>query len=297
MKISSLKYYTKEASRNVFSNGWMSVASILTVVASLLVFGLFMTISINLSYIAQQAEADYEIILIMDETCTPQRVEQIGEEVRGISNVRDAELNPGDKRLDELKEDMGSGAALLDGYEGENNPLRDWYMVTMGDLEQASDTVAQLEQIQGVVRVARNQDTINTLLRVTDTIGHVSIGIMIALAIVSVFIISNTIKLTVFARRREINIMKFVGATDWFIRWPFIIEGIIIGFIGCIVSLAVIGFGYHALLGLVQDLDIRFVELVPFGRLFLPSTGIFALMGIVLGGLGSLISVRKYLNV
>ncbi len=296
MKIRGGRYFIKEAFRNVFSNGWMSMASILTVVASLLVFGLFMILSINVSYFAEQIEADYEIIVMVDETVGEDRLAAIGEEIRNIPNVQEVVLNPNDQRLADLKEDLGEDASVLDGYE-EDNPLRDWYMVTMESLDLAEQTAAQLEQISGVAKIARNQDTINTLVTVTDSISNISIWVMLALAIVSVFIISNTIKLTVFARRKEINIMKFVGATDWFIRWPFVIEGVIIGFFGCIISLLILGFAYNGLLGMVENLGITFVKFVPLSRIWLTSSGLFALMGILLGGIGSLISVRKYLKV
>lgn len=296
MKISSMKYFTREASRNVFSNGWMSVASILTVVASLLVFGLFMILGLNLTYIAEQAELDYELILVLDESLDDGAVGALKTTIEQTPNVKEVTLDTNDQRLEELKKEMGSDAALLEGYD-QNNPLRNWYRVTMTDLGEAEGTVAQLERLTGVVKIVRNQDTIQTLVKVTGYVRHLSLWVMAALAVVSVFIIANTIKLTVFARRKEINIMKFVGATDWFIRWPFVIEGIMIGFLGCLVSLVLLSFGYGALVNFVTELGIHFVRLVPLQQIFLPFVGLFLIMGAVMGGLGSLISVRKHLKV
>lgn len=296
MKINGFRYFLREASKNVFSNGWMSIASIFTVLASLLVFGLFMVLTLNLNYIAGQLEGDYEIILVVDETYNQQQVEALGETIRGVENVKEAELDSKTNRLDELKDEFGENASLLDGYETDN-PLRDWYKITLSDLSQSDATVQELEGLPGIVKVIRNQDTIDKLVSMTTYLGHISIWVMAALALISVFIISNTIKLTVFARRKEINIMKFVGATDWFIRWPFIIEGIIIGLIGAVFSFVVIAYGYHGIISLLESLEISFVDFKPFHELVLLLIGTFLGMGVVLGGVGSLISVRKYLKV
>ncbi len=294
MKIRGFRYFMSEASKNVFSNGWMSLASIFTVLASLLVFGFFLVLTVNLNYIASQLEGDYEIILIVDETYNKEQVKSLGEKIKAIENVKDLTLDTKESRLAEWKEELG--AELLEGYE-EDNPLRDWYMLTLEDLSQADATIESIEGLDGIAKIVRNQDTIDKLVTMTNYLGHVSVWVMIALALVSVFIISNTIKLTVFTRSKEINIMKFVGATDWFIRWPFIIEGIIIGLIGAIISFIVVAYGYQGILGLIGALDISFVKFKPFSSVVLPLIGAFIGLGVILGGLGSLISVRKHLKV
>ena len=296
MKINRFRYFVREASKNVFSNGWMSVASVFTVLASLLVFGVFLVLTLNLKYIAQQLEGDYEIILVVEEGYTSQQLEELGEKIRAADNVKDAQISSKESRLEELKERFGENAGILDGYE-ENNPLRDWYMITLSDLSQSDETVAELEGLDGVVKIVRNQDTIDKLVSMTNYMSHISAWVMIALTLISVFIIANTIKLTVFARRKEINIMKFVGATDWFIRWPFIIEGIMIGLIGAVFSFIAVSYGYHGIIGLLGTLDISFVRFKPYHEMVLLLVGAFLGMGVVLGGVGSLISVRKYLKV
>lgn len=296
MKINGFRYFMREASKNVFSNGWMSLASIFTVLASLLVFGFFMVLSLNLNYIAAQLEGDYEVILIVDETYNQQQTEALGDSIRAIANVKEAELDTKSARLEEWRDNLGEDAAVLDGYET-NNPLRDWYKVTFEDLSQSDATVQELESLDGVAKIRRNKDTIDKLVSMTNYMGHISIWVMAALTLISIFIISNTIKLTVFARRKEINIMKFVGATDWFIRWPFIIEGIFIGLIGAVFSFAIVSYGYHGIIGLLSSLDISFVRFKPYRELILLLSGTFLGMGVILGGLGSLISVRKYLKV
>ena len=294
MKIRGFRYFMSEASKNVFSNGWMSLASIFTVLASLLVFGFFLVLTVNLNYIATQLEGDYEIILIVDETYNKDQVKELGEKIKAVENVKDLTLDTKESRLEEWKTELG--AELLEGYE-EDNPLRDWYMLTLEDLSQSDATIESIEGFDGIAKIVRNQDTIDKLVTMTNYLGRVSVWVMIALALVSVFIISNTIKLTVFTRSKEINIMKFVGATDWFIRWPFIIEGIIIGLIGAIISFIVVAYGYQGILGLIGALDISFVKFKPFSSVVLPLIGAFIGLGVVLGGVGSLISVRKHLKV
>ncbi|MBQ3226641.1 MAG: ABC transporter permease, partial [Clostridia bacterium] len=220
----------------------------------------------------------------------------MGETLRSLTNVSEVTLNQKETRLEEWKVKFGEDAVLLDGYE-ENNPLRDWYKVRLLDLSLADETAKELEAVPGVAKLIRNQDTIDKLVNMTGYLGSISVWVMIFLTIASVFIISNTIKLTVYARRKEINIMKFVGATDWFIRWPFIIEGIIIGLFGAVVTYILVSCGYQGILGMLSGLNISFVTFKPFGDLAFSLAGTFLLMGVVLGGLGSLMSVRKHLKV
>ncbi len=294
MKIDRFRYFAREASKDVFANGWMSLASVFTVLASLLVFGFFLVLTVNLNYIATQLEGDYEIILVVDEYCDKEQVKELGKKLKNVENIKDVSLSTKEDRLNEWKDQLG--AELLEGYE-EDNPLRDWYLITLRDLSIADETVSEIESAEGVAKIIRNQDTIDKLVLMTNYLGTVSVWVMIALALISVFIISNTIKLTVFARHKEINIMKFVGATDWFIRWPFIIEGIIIGLIGAIASFAVVAYGYRGILGLVSALDISFVSFKPFSAMVWPLIGAFLGLGVVLGGVGSLIALRKHLKV
>ncbi len=284
-----------EAFKNIFSNSWMSLASVFTVMASLLILGVFLILSINLNSIVGDLEDGYEIILVMDETTTEEGILAMKKEILKVENVTDATLDRNSDRLEKLKEKFGENGSLLDRYK-EDNPLRNWYRITLGDLSRTGETVEKLEKINGVEKVIQNEAAISNLVRIAGYIRSFSIWIMIALAIVSVFIISNTIKLTVYTRRKEINIMKFVGATDWFIRWPFIIEGIFIGIIGACISAALVLLGYNFLNGVIQN-NIMFITLKPMSELLSLILGSTFGLGVVLGGLGSLIAVRKHLNV
>ena len=296
MRIKGFRYAFREAFKNIFSNGWMTVASVFTVMASLLVLGVFLVLTLNLNLIVGDLQGNYEIIVVVDEKTGEDGLIAIGEDIERIENVNDAVLDRKESRMEALKEDFGDNASLLDRYN-DDNPLRDWYKITLQDLTRSNETIQKIEKVDGVTKVIQNEDAINSLIKIANYIKQFSLWIIIALAIVSIFIISNTIKLTVYTRRKEINIMKFVGATDWFIRWPFIIEGIIIGIVGSCFAVAVILLCYHFLLGVVQSLNVMFLSFLPFADI-LPIVLISSFgLGAILGGVGSLISVRKHLNV
>ena len=296
MRIKGFRYAFREAFKNIFSNGWMTVASVFTVMASLLVLGVFLVLTLNLNLIVGDLQGNYEIIVVVDEKTGEDGLIAIGEDIERIENVNDAVLDRKESRMEALKEDFGDNASLLDRYN-DDNPLRDWYKITLQDLTRSNETIQKIEKVDGVTKVIQNEDAINSLIKIANYIKQFSLWIIIALASVSIFIISNTIKLTVYTRRKEINIMKFVGATDWFIRWPFIIEGIIIGIVGSCFAVAVILLCYHFLLGVVQSLNVMFLSFLPFADI-LPIVLISSFgLGAILGGVGSLISVRKHLNV
>ncbi len=296
MKIRGIRYFFSEAFKNIFSNGWMTLASIFTVMASLLVLGVFMVLSINLTSMAGDLEGNYQIVAIVDEAINDDGLLTIGKQLKDTPNVDSVILNTNEERLATLKERMGENGELLDRYQ-DDNPLRNMYLITLTDLSKSQETVDIMEDIAGIIKIQQNEESIDKLVSIANYIRNFSLWIIIALAVVSVFIISNTIKLTVYTRRKEINIMKFVGATDWFIRWPFIIEGIAIGIIGAGAAIAIIMAGYGAIVNVVNSLNIMFLTVKPLAELTGIIVGSSLGLGAILGGLGSLISVRKHLNV
>ena len=296
MKIRGIRYFFSEAFKNIFSNGWMTLASIFTVIASLLVLGIFLTLSLNISNMAGNLEDSYQIVVFVDEKVSDDGIGTIGSQIKSIENVADATLTTSEDRLSALRDKMGENASKLDRYQ-DDNPLRDMYQVTLDDLSQSDQTVKELEKIDGIAKIQRNEEAIDKLVKAANYIKIFSLWIIVALAVVSIFIISNTIKLTVYTRRKEINIMKFIGATDWFIRWPFIIEGIFIGLIGAGVAIGLIIAGYTLLMGMVDSLGIAFFTMKPLDELMNVIIISSLAIGAVLGGIGSFISVRKHLNV
>ncbi len=296
VRIRGFRYFITEAFKNIFSNTWMTLVSVFTVMASLLVLGVFLVLSLNLNIMADKLQDSYEIIVVMDEMTTTEGIISIGRQIKKIDNVNSALLSSKGDRFEDLKTRFGDNAELLDRYN-EDNPLRDWYMVTLSDLTKTADAVDKIEDIDGVSKVIQNEEAIGKLIKIATYIKNFSIWIILALAVVSIFIISNTIRLTVYTRRKEINIMKFVGATDWFIRWPFIIEGIIIGIIGSVIAVGLVLLCYNFFVGIVESINIMFLTLKPTSEILsLVLWSSFGL-GAALGGIGSFISVRKHLNV
>lgn len=296
-KIGNFRYYFSQAMRSVVRNGLMSVTSIFTVLCCLLILGVFLILSINVNYIAEQVQNQCEIQAFIEESASQQQVAEIGNQIRQIANVREAVVFTREDALDYMRELFGENADALDGLE-DDNPFRDSYQITLHDLTQVDTTITALENINGVADVENRQALMDNILSVTNTVKHVSLWIMLLLSLVSIFIIANTIKLAVFARRREINVMKFVGATDWFIRWPFVIEGIIIGIIGGLIAFGLISWGYIAVLGSIgATFEMDMFQFVPYQTIWHLLLASFVALGAVIGAIGSGFSIRRHLHV
>ena len=248
MSVRAFKFFVVEGTKSFFKNGLMSVASVVTVSMCLILCGLYVIFSMNLNYAAKQVETNYEIQLFIEEGTSDTRIADIGKELNGIDNVNTVVFVSKDQAFNQWKEGFKDNLAILEGLE-DDNPLRDSFKITLHDLKQTESTMSQVNNIQGVAYVKNNKDSIDKLVDLTGKIKNASFYFMVFFALISVFIISNTIRITVFARRREVNIMKFVGATDWFIRWPFVIEGILVGLIGAVISVLIVSQSYGYFLG------------------------------------------------
>ena len=296
MKMNNIKYFIATAFRSVIKNGLMSIVSIFTIVSCLLILGLFLAVSINVNYISDQIRADAEIKVIVDENFDEANIDQITQQIKKIDNVGQIELVTKQDALAYMKNAFGEDASALDGLESDN-PFRTSYKVKLKDITKAQPTVKSLAKINGVAEVDNKQELLDSIIHITNIIKTASIWIMILLSVISVFIIANTIKLAVYARRKEINIMKFVGATDWFIRWPFIIEGIIIGIVGSIIAFALVSAGYIASLNAMSSMHIDMFSFKSYGDVWLHFIVTFVVLGTLIGAVGSGFSMRKYLDV
>ncbi len=296
MRANNFRYYLAQALRSVFRNGLTSMTSIFTVVCCMIILGLFMIISINVNHIAAQLEQQCEVQAFIDETYTKAQVTALQKKVQAIENVATAEIFSKEDTLEYMRELSEDNAALLDGYEGEDNPFRDSLKITMVDLGLLGETIEEISAMEGVADVSDKQSMMENILAVSNGVRNVSFWGMLLLCIVSVFIIANTIKLAVYARRKEIGVMKFVGATDWFIRWPFIFEGIIIGIIGALIAFALVSWGYVALLG-SAGMGVDMFTLKAYGDIAGVMLGMFVGIGAIIGALGSAFSIRKHLDV
>lgn len=295
MKIRTVKYFLVEGIKGTWTNRLMMFAALGVVVACLTIFGMFILFSMNLNYIGAQVQEQCEIQVFLNEDITQDKIDKVGAELKKDTRIKESTLETKEQALENFRKQLAENADILDGLE-KNNPLRNSYRIKLNDLRDADQVMQGLQKIDGIDKINNRKDIMDRLIRITDLVKTVSFWIMILLAVIAVFIISNTIKLAVFARRKEINIMKFVGATDWFIRWPFIIEGIIIGLIGSLLSFALIGYGYDYVLSTLSNkMDI--FNLKKFAEVCEQLIITFIIFGVFIGAAGSGISIRKYLHV
>ena len=295
MKGTSLKYLTHEGFRNVWVNRLMSLASVTVLMACLIIMGAGIMIYFNINNVVDKVQSQNVVMVYVADDASEDETTQIGTSLKGISNVESCEFVPKEVAFQEQIQSMGGDAALFEGFD--EIPLPDAYKVTVKDLSQFENTVSQIKQINKVDSVRENSDLASKLLSLRHAVSIVSVGLVVMLFLVALFIISNTIRITMFSRNLEISIMKAVGATNWFIRWPFMIEGMILGTISGIVSLGVL-WGLYAVAEKVfaQTLSLIGFSLVPFSGYWWQILLVFVAIGLFTGGFGSLVSMAKYLK-
>lgn len=297
MKMFKVRYSFSEAKKNVLRNGLMSVASLFTIASCLVILGVFAIISMNVNSFTDKIEDQCEVQLYINAGTPAERVAQIGEEIAGIENVKEASLFTKEEMLAYAKNDMfGEDAELLSGFD-DDNPFSDSYKIILNSIENTGETVSALEKIADVEKVVNKQDIVNMVMNLSSMIKRFSMAVMLVLLIIAIVIISNTVRLTVFNRRKEINIMKYIGATDRFIKGPFLLEGVIIGFFGALLAFLAVFWGYFALIKYVKGLSIGALELVGIWSVSPVIAVLFIFFGCIIGVVGSSISMRKYLNV
>ncbi len=294
-----LGYLVGEGFRNVFKNKKSTGASLMIMCATMLIFGLFFVIGENVNHMVKEVESQQGMQVFLNKDVTEAQITQVGEQIRKLDNVGKVEYVSKEDALDSLKVRFGDKGDLLNGYY-EKNPLKPSYVVTLTDLEKSDEVKTQIEDLENVSNIEVRDKTIEALINVANGIRIVSGVILVLLIVISVFIIANTIKLTVHARRKEISIMKYVGATNGFIRWPFIVEGMIIGIISALISILLLGLSYNfATEKLLTSSITSMVEfsLLTFSDIFGLVMIVYLGLGIGIGILGSVISMRKYLEV
>lgn len=292
----SLGYLTKEGFRNVHANRLMSIASIAVLMACLVMMGSAFMILVNVDNIMKEIESENVVMVYLEQDATPEDIESVKETILSNVNVLKVEFRDKETAFKEAIEELDTDASYFEGY---GNPLPDLFEVSLKDMVRFSETVSQLTSIPHVDTVRDNKDIANMLIKIRSTISYISLGVIAVLMVISLFIIANTIRITMFNRRLEINIMKSVGATNWFIRWPFMLEGMILGVISAIVSLGVV-WGVYRLIeptvtSMLQVVSADFT-VVPFTNYIIYILSAFVVIGLVSGGIGSLISIQKYLK-
>ena len=299
MKFNIVSYLIVEGFGNVFKNKKSTFSAILVMCISMLVFGLFFIIGENVNHIMNTVESSQEIQVFIKNDATDEEITKVGEQLQQIEGVNKITFVSKDEALDIMQEKVGEKSYLLAGYE-KNNFLPASYKVTLTDLKLASKVESQINQLDNIKRITSSNETITKLIGIANGVRIVTAAILIGLIVGSIFIIANTIKLTVYARRREISIMKYVGATNSFIRWPFIVEGMIIGIISAGISVLLVGGIYKVVAAKLMESSLITslgITLVGFSDMFTLIILVYLALGIGIGVIGSALSMRKYLEV
>jgi len=298
MKIRTLGYMINEGLKNLWRNRMMSLASIGSVTATLIILGMIFILIFNINSLAEGAKGQFDSIQVfLKDGIGEERIGEIGNEIEKIKGVKNIVFESRKDALEKMKELWGEHAYLLENLE--SNPLPNSYIVYLDNIENSNYVVQQIEAVQDIDVVRFHKDIIDKLIGMTRFIRIVGLVIIIILISISVFIIGNTIKLTVAARRREITIMKYVGATNWFVRWPFFVEGTLLGLLGAGCALLIIFFSYRYIYNMATaNLYVMLTTyLVPVKQILDNLILIFAVLGSGIGALGSITSMRKYLKV
>ena len=295
MKGASLKYLTHEGFRNIWVNRLMSLASVTVLLACLVIIGVGAMAFFNINALLDRVEAQNVVMVYLEMNADEATVSSVGDAIEALPNVASCELIPKEQAFAEQVEALGGDSSIFEGLQG--NPLPDSYKVTLSDLSQFDATVASIRSIAHIDNVRENSDLASRLVSVRRAVTVVSVGLVLMLFLVALFIIANTIRITMFSRKLEINIMKAVGATNGFIRWPFFVEGIVLGVIAAAVSLGVLWGLYELITVYAADLLGSFgFSLVPFTDYALQIFAVFLAIGVFTGGVGSMISMNKYLR-
>jgi cell division transport system permease protein len=288
----------KEAIKGLWRNRMMSVASVSSVAATLIILGIIFALIININSVSQSAKDQFDSIqAYLDDSVEAAQIEGLKEELEAIEGVSRVLYESKTDALNRMMESWDENAYLLEGLE--ENPLPNSLIVYLTDIYYAESVLELMASLEGIEEIKSYQDIVETLLSVTEMVRKAGMLVIFVLIAISTFIIHNTIKLTVNSRKREINIMKYVGATNWFIRWPFLMEGTLLGLLGAGVAAGIVKLGYDYL---YQILGTDFYAIISVyiirPEVMMPDViFLFVVIGAGIGALGSIWSMRKYLNV
>ena len=296
MKINTINYFIVDALKSIKRNITVSFAAMLTVLVTFFVLGTFTLVGLNFNKTIEDVADKIEIKVYLQDDIKLVNQREVEIKLSEQDGVKAVTYESKDEAFTKLKKDLEGNSGMLEGYSLENNPLASSYIVTLEDASYASNVTKAVEDMTGVESVTNQQELIEKISRVVDFVQILGVVLFFVFIGVSIFLIMNTIKLAVYSRRREVGIMKFVGATDWFIRWPFVIEGIIIGAIGSLLATAVLYFIYRGVFGFIAS-NLLIANLVPVSFVLTTLLGGFLLGGILVGAIGSIAALRKFLVV
>lgn len=295
MKLRTFGYFFKQAFKSMRRNLWMSIAAVSTVAIAAFLVGVFALLVLNVNFMAAKLESDIEIVAFVEVDVPRAQVLQLQEHLRSLPGIASVTLVPKEEGLSKMNARFGGDRDLLGALGGEN-PLPDYFVVKAADPERVARVAAQLAQIPHIYKVDYGKQEVERLFEVLRWVRWAGSALILLLIGSAVFLIATTVRLTVFARRRELQIMKLVGATDWFIRWPFFLEGFFLGAIGAGLACLAVYFGYFSLVDKVS-LQISFLALIEDPKAVYQVLWKLLAGGAAVGALGSIISMRRFLKV
>ncbi len=295
MKGRSIGYLTREGFRNIWVNRLLSLATIVVLVSCLIIVGSGMLIFLNINSLLDLIEGQNVVMVYVEDGTDETTTQQLGLKLKTLDNIRDVEFVPKEEAFERQKQQYGENADVLNGLSADILP--DAYKVTVDDLERFDETVGIVKQMDHVLQVHENSDLARRLAGIRNAVTYISAGIVLILFFVSLFIVSNTIRITIYNRRLEISIMKAVGATNAFIRWPFMVEGILLGLFSAVLALG-LQYGIYSLASIWLDNVMAMLggTVVEFLDFIWYIFGVFAFIGVVIGTFGSIFSLNKYLK-
>lgn len=295
MKFRTIGYYFKQAFKSMRRNFWMSVAAVSTVAIAAFLVGIFALLVTNVNFMATKLESDIEVVAFVEVDVPRSEVLQLEEQIRSLPGIASVTLVPKEQGLEQMYARYGRDRDLL-GALGGDNPLPDYFVVKAREPERVGRIAGQLAQIPQIYKVDYGQQEVERLFQVLGWVRWAGSALILLLVGAAVFLIATTVRLTVFARRRELQIMKLVGASDWFIRWPFFLEGFFLGAFGAALACLALYFGYFSLLDQVTT-SISFLALVTDRAAVYEILWKLLAGGAAVGALGSIISMRRFLKV
>ncbi|HZK34833.1 MAG TPA: permease-like cell division protein FtsX [Bacillota bacterium] len=299
MKLRSWNNIIKDGLKNTGRNRVMTMASIGAIMAALFVLGIIVAAIINLNSVVASLESKVEITIYMKKEVTDSDIREAERQINSWDGIGEAVFISKEEALKDWQEEMGEQSYLLEGYNSLNNPLPDTFLIRVEKTEFVEDIVGRAKRLATAEEVRYSSDVVENIGGIARTVRYIGLSIVILLSVMSIIIINNTIKMSVHSRRREINIMKYIGATDWYIRWPFLIEGLVLGLIGATLAGGATAGVYTLLLrqGDQAGNILSIFDMLPLEDILYPILILYVLIGCMIGAIASALSMRRYLDV
>lgn len=296
MKISSIKYFISDSLKSIRRNKTISLASSATVAATLFILGVFMLSALNVQQAIKNVESKVEIKIFLREDITLGQQKELEKKIKSIDKIVDIRYESKEQAVEKFKEQIGEeNKDLVKGLEKEN-PLPSSYIVKVKDPSMVTSVANDIKNLKGIEKIQEGKKIVDKIVSITKTVKWVGMVLFVILIGVSLFLIGNTIKITVYSRRKEIGIMKYIGATDWFIRWPFVIEGAILGITGAFIGFIVLYYLYDVVYSRMAS-ALYLINFIKPTYVLTTMSWEFILLGILIGAIGSILSIRKFLAV